>query len=100
MSHNKVTAVFTTPITDGLTQGLVIETQRLLKIRTLFLSSHIRGTSFRGIPILPHSKISNRNHHYQSLNFNQELVTNLHQTSMCLHIRRYKKIPIKSLYNR
>ena len=96
MFHNKVTSVFTTPITGGLTQGLVIKIQLLFKIRILFLSSHIRGTSFHGIPIHPHSETSNRIHHYQSLNFNQELVTNLHQTSMCLHIRRHKKIPIKS----
>ena len=96
MSLNKVMAVFTTPITGGLTQVSVIKTQLLLKIRILSISSHIKETNFHGIPTHHHSKTSNRNHHHQSLNFNQELVTNLYQTSMCLYIRRHKKIPNKS----
>ena len=91
--------VFTTPITGGLTQVSVIETLLPLKIRILSLSSHIRETSFHGIPIHPHNKTSNRNHH-QSLNFNQELLANLRQMSMCLHIRRYKKTLTKSCCNR
>ena len=68
----------------------------LLKIRILSLDSHIRETKSHDIPIYPHNKTSDRNHHHQLLNFNQDLLTNLHQMSMCLHIRRHKKTPTKS----
>ena len=102
MSHNKVMAGFITPITGGFTQGLAIGTLLLLKIRILFLGSHIRETKPHGIPIHPHNKTSNHNHNHnhQLLNFNQDLVTNLHQMYMCLHIRRHKKTTTKSCCNR
>ena len=96
MFLSKVIAVFTTPITGGPTQVLVIRIQQLLKIKILSPSNHIRETNFNGIPTHHHSKIFNHNHHHQqSPNTIKELVANLHQMSMCLHIRRHKKTPTK-----
>ena len=86
---------FVSLILDGSIWDLVIRIMQPLKTKIPSLSNHIRETNFHGIPTHHHSKTSNRNHHHQSLNFTQELVANLHQTSMCLHIRRHKKTPTK-----